>query len=150
LQKPGITFRVEEKFDFSLENKSRVVKWITTVLKKEGRTARNISFLFCSDKYLLSINRQFLKHNFYTDIITFDYSEKEKTEGEIFISIERVKENADSFKQPFQTELMRTIIHGILHLCEYKDKKPAEKKRMRTKENEALALLNKLAGIAKG
>jgi len=136
----GIIFRVEENLNFSLEKEKAVKNRIKKVLKQEAKTAGNISFLFCTDEYLLKINRQFLKHDFYTDIITFDYSEGKKIEGEIFISIERVKENALTFKQPFQKELLRTIIHGILHLCGYKDKTPADKKRMRAKEDEALRL----------
>jgi len=138
----GITFRVEEGFKFALEKENKVKNWINQILKQENKSSGNISYLFCSDDYLLNINKQFLKHDFYTDIITFDYSSTEKIEGEIFISIDRVKENATTFKQPFQMELMRTIIHGVLHLCGYKDKKPADKKKMRLKENEALRLLD--------
>ena len=141
MSKSGITFRVEENFEFSLDKKAEIVKWIKKVLKQEGKTSGTISYLFCSDDYLLSINRQFLQHDFYTDIITFDYSEKNKIEGEIFISTDRVKENAKTFKQPFERELMRTIIHGILHLCGYMDKLPKDKKVMTAKENEALKLL---------
>ena len=142
MPKSGITFRVDENFHFSLEKETTVKNWIKKILKQEGKTAGNISYLFCSDDYLLKINRQFLQHDFYTDIITFDYSEKAKIEGEIFISIDRVKENAKIFKQPFERELMRTIIHGVLHLCGYTDKKPADKKRMTAKENQALLLLD--------
>jgi probable rRNA maturation factor len=138
--KSGIIFRVDENIDFSLNNESEIKKWIIKILKKENKQAGNISFLFCTDKYLLEINRQFLKHDYYTDIITFDYTEKETIEGEIFISIDRVRENALIYKQPLQQELLRTIIHGILHLCGFKDKTPADKKRMRLKENEALNL----------
>ncbi len=139
MSKSGITFRVDDDLDFSLEKETKVINWIKKVLKQEGKTTGNIAYLFCTDDYLLKINRQFLKHDFYTDIITFDYSEKNKIEGEIFISIDRVKENALTFKQPLQKELMRTIIHGVLHLCGYKDKNPADKKIMRSKEEEALS-----------
>ena len=145
MPKSGISFRVEENLDFSLEKETEVINWIKKVLKQENKTAGNIAYLFCTDEYLLKINRQFLKHDFYTDIITFDYTGKKKTEGEIFISIDRVKENAGTFKQAFQKELMRTIIHGILHLCGYKDKNPADNKKMRMQEDKALAMLkNKL------
>jgi probable rRNA maturation factor len=137
--KSGINFRVDGKLDFSLENENKVRNWIKRILKQENKKAGNISYCFCTDEFLLKINRQFLEHDFYTDIITFDYSEKEKIEGEIFISIERVKENAVSFKQPFQKELMRTLIHGVFHLCGYKDKSISDKKRMRAKEEEALS-----------
>lgn len=139
----GITFKVEENLEFSLKKKTAIRNWINMILKREGKTSGSISYFFCTDDYLLHINRQFLKHDFYTDIITFDYSEKTKVEGEIFISIERVKENAHSFKQSFERELMRTIIHGILHLCGYSDKTTADKKAMRTKEDEAIKLKTK-------
>jgi probable rRNA maturation factor len=138
----GITFRVDDDLDFSLEKKNNLKGWIKKTIKQEGKTAGTISYLFCADKALLKINREFLKHDFYTDIITFDYSEKNKIEGEIFISIDRVKENARTFKQPFEKELMRTVIHGVLHLCGYKDKKPADKKRMRAKEDDAIATMD--------
>ncbi len=141
MSKSGITFRVEENISFSLKEKIKVKNWILKILKQEGKIAGAISFLFCSDGYLLGINRQFLQHDFYTDIITFDYSEKNKIEGEIFISIDRVKENAKTFKQPFERELMRTIVHGILHLSGYADKSPKDKKLMTAKENEVLELL---------
>lgn len=141
MPKPGITFRLQENLDFSLSQQTHIKNWIKKILQKEGKKAGNISYFFCTDKYLLNINRQFLKHDFYTDIITFDYSEKEKAEGEIFISVERVKENAQLFKQPFQKELMRTIIHGVLHICGYKDKTTRAEKIMRAKEDEALAML---------
>jgi len=131
-----------EDLHFSFKKVKKVRIWIEKILGNEGKSHGNISFVFCTDKDLLKINRQFLKHDFYTDIITFDYSEKGKTEGDIFVSVERVKENAVAFNQPFQKELMRTIIHGILHLCGYKDKKAADKKRMRMKEDEALQLLD--------
>jgi len=134
----GIHFEVEERLNFSLEKQAKISKWIRAIAKEEGKAIGHISYLFCTDDNLLNINRQFLKHDFYTDIITFDYSEKEKIEGEIFISIDRVKENAASFREPSENELMRTIIHGILHLCGYKDKTPADKKRMRERENKAL------------
>jgi len=139
--KSGITFRVNDDLDFSLGNEKKVKGWINKTVKQEGKVPGSISYLFCTDKYLLKINRQFLKHDFYTDIITFDYSEKNKIEGEIFISIDRVKENAQSFKQAFEKELLRTIIHGVLHLCGYKDKTQADKKTMRMKEDAAIAAM---------
>ncbi len=137
----AITFRVES-LDFTLEKENKVKNWIRKIAKQEGKKTGTISYVFCSDDYLLAINKQFLNHDFYTDIITFDYSEKLKIEGELFISIDRVKDNAKTFKQPFEKELMRTIIHGVLHLCGYKDKSPADEKKMRLKENEALKLLD--------
>ncbi len=141
MPKSGINFRVEN-LHFSFEKENKVRNWINQIAKQEGKKAGNISYVFCSDDYLLNINRQFLNHDFYTDIITFDYTNKDKIEGEIFISIDRVKENAKNFNQPFQNELMRTVIHGILHLCGYTDKTKADKKRMRTREDEALLTSN--------
>ena len=137
MAKSGITFRTES-LDFKLDKATAVISWINNIIKKEGKKTGNIAYVFCSDEYLLKINKQFLQHDFYTDIITFDYSEGAKLEGEIFISIDRVKDNAKSFKQPFEKELLRTIIHGVLHLSGYADKSPAAKKQMRAKEDEAL------------
>lgn len=142
MPKSEISFQIEENLDFSLEKEKKVTNWIKKIAKQEGKKAGNIAYFFCTDDYLLNINRQFLKHDFYTDIITFDYSEDNKIEGEIFISVDRVKDNALKFKQPFQKELMRIIIHGVLHLCGHKDKKPTDKKRMRVKEDEALVTMD--------
>ncbi len=139
MPKSEIKFRIEGNLDFSFQKENTIRNWIKKILKEEGKIPGNLSFVFCSDDFLLEINRQFLKHDFYTDIITFDYSQNEKIDGEIFISIERVKENAATYKEPFEKELQRTIIHGVFHLCGYGDKKPAEKKEMREKENEALS-----------
>lgn len=101
----------------------------------------NISYIFCTDSYLLSINKQFLKHNYFTDIITFDYTEAKTIKGEIYISIDRIKENAETFKVLFKDELFRVMIHGMLHLIGYDDKTPALKKIMTQKENEYLSLM---------
>lgn len=134
-----IIFQPEGSLPFALKNATKIKSWIRAIAKQEGKKIGTISYLFCTDKYLLSINQEFLNHNFYTDIITFDYSDKQQIEGEIFISVDRVKENALTFNQPFQKELHRTIIHGVLHLCGYKDKTKSAQKIMRTKEDEALA-----------
>lgn len=123
---------------FKLENKSQITRWIKYIIKELGKTPGDIQITFCSDSKLLDINQEFLKHNTYTDIITFDYSQGEKIEGEIFISIDRVKENAAKFDAGFENELQRVIIHGILHLCGYSDKSPAAKKKMSAKEDEAI------------
>ncbi len=105
--------------------------------KKTGE----ITYIFCSDKYILKINNEYLQHDYYTDIITFDYSEKDSIAGDLFISLDTVKSNAEQFEQPFDTELHRVIIHGILHLCGQKDKTEKDSEEMRRKENEALELL---------
>jgi len=126
---------------FSLAKPRRTSNWIKLIAQKEKREVLDVSYIFCSDTYLLQLNQQFLNHNTLTDIITFDYSEGAKQlEGEIYISIDRVKENAGKFKVPFQDELDRVMIHGVLHLIGYKDKKPADKALMRKKEEASLSL----------
>jgi probable rRNA maturation factor len=130
-----------EDIRFSLEKPRKTSNWIKLVAKREKREVLNVSYIFCSDAYLLQLNQQYLHHNTLTDIITFDYSEGAKPlEGEIYISIERVKENAQKFKVSFQDELDRVMIHGVLHLIGYKDKKPADKALMRKKEEACLSL----------
>ena len=108
-----------ENLKFTLRNKTILKKWISATINKEKRKVGDITFIFCSDEYLLHINKQYLQHDTYTDIITFDYSEGDSAQpvsGDIFISIERVKENAEKFSTTFENELHRVIIHGVLHL----------------------------------
>jgi rRNA maturation RNase YbeY len=130
-----------EQIDFKIETPRKASTWITLVAKTEKKEIGDLTYVFCSDDYLLSLNQQFLKHNTLTDIITFDYSEgKNELSGEIYISIDRVADNAAKFKTDFQDELHRVMIHGVLHLAGYKDKKPAEKALMRKKEEACLSL----------
>ncbi len=124
---------------FTLRRKNAVSKWILSAIRREKKKAGEISFTFCGDAFLLALNKKFLKHNTLTDIITFQYPGKELS-SEIFISIPRVKENARKFNVPFEIELHRVMIHGILHLCGYKDKTAARKKEMRKKEDYYLKL----------
>lgn len=133
---PGkINFFVEE-ISFKLKNKKIIRAWIENTLSAENRILKEINFIFCKDSYLLKINQEYLQHDTYTDIITFDNSEKkEEIVSDIFISIERVTENARSFQIPFLHELHRVMIHGVLHLAGYKDKSAKEVKIMRSKEN---------------
>ena len=138
-----IIFQSEEDFDFSSKEEKKVKTWIKKIIRKEGKTCGQLYYFFCSDEHLLNINTEFLNHKTYTDIITFDYSEKETISGEIFISIDRVKENAGKYKKTFADELRRIIIHGVFHLCSYSDKSAAAKKIMRKKEDEALVLFEK-------
>jgi probable rRNA maturation factor len=128
------------QIDFKLKNPRKATLWIALVAKKEKKSIGEISYVFCSDDYLLSLNQQFLKHNTFTDIITFDYSEGKNLNGEIYISIDRVADNAAKFKTDFQDELHRVMIHGVLHLAGYKDKKRADKALMRKKEEASLSL----------
>ncbi len=115
------------------------VDWINHIIIKEGFDLKELNYIFCSDEYLLHINQQYLEHDYYTDVITFDNSEIEtEIEGDIFISIERVKENAKEFNLPFLKELKRVMAHGVLHLCGYGDKSEEEIELMRKKEDEAI------------
>lgn len=125
---------------FKLKNSKKLSEFIQLLAYSEEHEIGNLHYIFCSDDYLLNLNKQYLKHNTLTDIITFDYNEKDEVSGDIFISIERVKENARTFEQPFLKEMNRVIFHGVLHLCGYKDKKPTHKKVMRSKEDFYLNL----------
>lgn len=118
--------------------KTEIRKWVTDVAARYGKKVDEISYIFCNDDKILEINRQYLDHDYYTDIITFDYSEKKKISGDIFISLDTVQSNATKYQQPYLTELYRVIIHGILHLCGINDKSPAERAQMEAAENEAL------------
>src|ERR1035437_745173 len=123
-----------QDISFSLKKKEAVKAWVLSAIRKEKKKAGNINFIFCSDKFLLALNKKFLKHNTLTDIITFQYPSA-KLSSEIFISIPRVKENAKFFEVSFENELHRVMIHGILHLCGYTDKTPGKKKQMRKRED---------------
>lgn len=121
---------------FILKNKKKLKEWILESVEEEGKSLNFISFNFCSDNYILELNKSALSHNYYTDIITFELNEKnESIEGDIYISIDRVKDNAKLLNETFLNELNRVIIHGVLHLCGYKDKSSKESKIMREKEN---------------
>ncbi|MEO5594996.1 MAG: rRNA maturation RNase YbeY [Chitinophagaceae bacterium] len=118
------------------KQRRRLKAFILLLFKKEKTPLASLNFIFCSDEYLLEINQQFLQHNFYTDIISFNLASKnEQVEGEIYISLDRVRENARELNQPFKTELHRVIFHGALHLCGYKDKRQTDIQLMRKKEN---------------
>ena len=132
-----ITFQVE-KIKFNLKKKITIKLWIAKVLQLEKKKVGQINFLFTNDEEILKKNIQFLKHNTYTDIITFNYCKDKIINGDIIISIDRVKENAEKFKSDFEEELKRVLIHGVLHLCGYNDKKTADTELMRKKENWAL------------
>lgn len=114
--------------------------WIKRVAAKYGKKTGDIAYIFCSDEQILQVNREYLQHDYYTDIITFDYSEGEVISGDLFISLDTVKTNAEKFGTPYEEELHRTIIHGILHLCGINDKGPGEREIMEKNENEALAM----------
>lgn len=120
----------------TLTNRVALKSFIEKRLKKEGLAIESLNYVFCSDKYLLQINKQFLNHNYYTDIISFDLSEEPgKLIGEVYISVDRVKDNAKTHGASNKEELLRVIFHGALHFCGYKDKKPADAKKMRQMED---------------
>ena len=119
----------------------QVREWIHRVAEDYGKKVGDISYIFCSDEKILEVNRQFLQHDYYTDIITFDYTSGKKIAGDIFISLDTVRTNAEKFETEYDEELHRTIIHGILHLCGINDKGPGEREVMEACENRALAEL---------
>jgi len=135
-----ITFNSETSF--TLKNQNKLVKWIGDVVSSEGFQVAEINYIFCDDSYLNKINQEFLNHDTFTDIISFDYTLGKEVGGDIFISIERVLENAEKFNEVFENELHRVMIHGILHFIGYKDKTKKDKTLMRTKEDEKIFILN--------
>ena len=116
-------------------NPELFVLWLTDVIKSEEKVCGDVAIVFCADDYLLEMNRQFLDHDYYTDIITFDYCEENIVSGDLFISIDRVKDNAQVLGEPYESELKRVCVHGVLHLCGYKDKTLKDEKKMRELEN---------------
>lgn len=139
----GVIRFFSEDINFSLPQKLQTKSWINLIINSEGALLNDLNIIFCSDDYLHKLNLQYLQHDDYTDILTFDKIEEiGKVSGDIFISIERVKENADNLNHEFILELKRVIIHGIFHLLGYEDKHKNQKKIMTQKENEALNLLS--------
>lgn len=129
-----------ENIKFQLADKQNIKRWIKEICTRQGKTVGQIGYLFCDDAYLLNVNREYLNHDTYTDIITFDYVEGDLISGDIMISVERVKENAAKFEVPFEQELHRVIIHGVLHLLGQEDKSEKDAAMMRKREEEALKL----------
>ena len=128
--------------EFTLDNEEAISNWISAVIKSEGKNEGEINYIFCDDEYLLKINQEHLQHDYYTDIISFDYSIGNEINGDMFISVERVQENAIDFNVPFIEELKRVLVHGILHYCGYKDKTKEDELLMRSKEDEKIALFH--------
>ena len=135
-----ITFNSETTFN--LQNEAKTTTWIERVVVSEGFAIGEINYIFCDDAYLNHINKEFLKHDSFTDIISFDYSLGKQINGDIYISIDRVLDNAEKYNVTFENELRRVMIHGVLHYMGYKDKTTEEKKVMRLKENSTIYLLN--------
>lgn len=132
-----------EDIQFDNVDENLITNWINEVITKEKKIVGNITYIFCSDAYLLNINQQYLKHDYFTDVITFDYSENEFISGDIFISIDTVNDNSKDLNINLNDELYRVMVHGVLHLCGYNDKTIEEKIIMTNKEN---FYLNRLRG----
>lgn len=134
-----ISFNYET--ELQLDNEEHLSQWISNTITNEGFSEGEINYIFCDDAYLIDLNIEFLDHDTLTDIISFDYTLGKLINGDVYISIERVRENADDFEVTFENELSRVMIHGILHYCGYKDKTEAEEAEMRSKENYYMAKL---------
>lgn len=135
-----ISFNYETSF--KLTRKSDYSKWLSLVIQSEGKKEGDINYIFCDDDFLVEINQQYLNHNTLTDIISFDYSVGKELHGDIFISVQRVRENASEFEVSFEEELKRVMVHGVLHYCGYKDKSVKDEKEMRLKENEKMEMFH--------
>lgn len=135
-----ISFNYES--DFQLGDEATYSRWIAEVISSEGKKEGDINYIFCDDAYLLEINQQYLDHDTYTDIISFDYSVGNELHGDIFISVERVEENASEFAVSFSDELLRVMAHGVLHYCGYKDKSESDEALMRQKEEEKMKMFH--------
>lgn len=121
--------------EFEIKESQIWIDWIVESMKNEGKTIEELNYIFCDDEYLLQINRQYLDHDYYTDVIGFDNSEDDQLMGDIFISVERIKDNSTQNNVSFENELARVIIHGTLHFAGYLDKEPEEKELMTSKED---------------
>jgi probable rRNA maturation factor len=129
-----------EDVDMPDFNRNVVVEWIRQAIQSENKDTGDCSIIFCSDKYLLEINKKYLNHDYFTDIVAFDYGENNIVSGDLFISVDRVKDNAAYYDVDVNQELHRVMIHGIMHLCGYKDSNESEQKQMREKENHYLKM----------
>lgn len=128
--------------DFTLENEEVISSWLSQVIVSENKKEGEINYIFCDDEYLLKINLEYLSHDTLTDIISFDYSIGNELNGDIFISIERVQDNANDYGVTFEEELKRVLVHGVLHYCGYKDKTEKDEQLMRLKEDEKLSMFH--------
>ncbi|MDP5027466.1 MAG: rRNA maturation RNase YbeY [Flavobacterium sp.] len=135
-----ISFNYET--DFELDNQSQYEDWISRIIESEGFDEGEINYIFCNDEYLHKINVEYLDHDTLTDIISFDYTVGNLIQGDIFVSVERVKDNANDFNVSFEEELKRVLSHGVLHYCGYKDKSPKDEALMRSKEEEKMQMFH--------
>lgn len=130
-----------EKVEMPNFNTTAVEHWIEEVARTHGKNVGGLTYIFCDDEYILETNRKFLGHDYYTDVITFDYSNRRRISGDMVISLDTVKSNSELFARSYQEELLRVVVHGVLHLCGINDKGPGEREIMEKCENDALALL---------
>ena len=135
-----ISFNYETEFE--LPNEDQLSNWLSQVILSENKKEGDINYIFCDDEYLLNINQQYLDHDTLTDIISFDYSVGNELHGDIFVSVERVRENAQDFNVTFDEELKRVLVHGVLHYCGFKDKSEEDEKLMRQKEDEKIKMFH--------
>jgi len=135
-----INFNYES--DFNLENEEAIASWLSAVIASENKKEGEINYIFCDDEYLHKINVEYLKHDTLTDIISFDYTVGNEISGDVFVSIERVLDNSKDFNTNFNDELKRVLVHGVLHYCGYKDKSDEDEARMRSKEDEKIAMFH--------
>lgn len=135
-----ITYLAQQT-ELPIFNQLAVNEWIKQVARNHNRVVGPLTYIFCSDDRIIEVNRQFLNHDYFTDIITFDYSSHKRISGDMFISMDTVKSNAELFQRAYNEELMRVVIHGVLHLCGINDKGPGEREIMEAHENDALAIL---------
>lgn len=135
-----ISFNYET--DFELDNEAHYEDWISRIIESEGFDEGEINYIFCDDEYLHKINVEYLDHDTLTDIISFDYTVGNLIQGDIFVSVERVKDNANDFNVSFEEELKRVLSHGVLHYCGYKDKSPKDEALMRSKEEEKMKMFH--------
>ncbi len=138
-----ITFNIEDA-DPKLKNKRLLKSWIAKVADSYGLKTGDLAYVFCSDDRILEVNKEFLQHDYYTDIITFDYCEGDTISGDMYISVDTVRTNSELYSTSFINEMHRVIIHGVLHLCGLKDKAPDDEKKMREAEAKALAMWDEL------
>lgn len=135
-----ITYLAQQT-ELPIFNQLAVNEWIKQVARNHNRVVGPLTYIFCSDDRIIEVNRRFLNHDYFTDIITFDYSSHKRISGDMFISLDTVKSNAELFQRAYNEELMRVVIHGVLHLCGINDKGPGEREIMEAHENDALAIL---------
>lgn len=135
-----ITYLAQQT-ELPIFNQLAVNEWIKQVARNHNRVVGPLTYIFCSDERIIEVNRKFLNHDYFTDIITFDYSSHKRISGDMFISMDTVKSNAELFQRAYNEELMRVVIHGVLHLCGINDKGPGEREIMEAHEDDALAIL---------